>query len=71
MQVINLMTSYEFVNVWPSDLTSMRVAYGDSNVLKCSVQFAMIDSSLLLITQMNKNKLSILQKVLLIQVMPL
>ena len=33
-------TSYEFVNVWPSDLTSMRVAYGDSNVLRCSVQFA-------------------------------
>ena len=34
------MTSYEFVNVWPIDLTSMRVAYGDSNVLRCSVQFA-------------------------------
>ena len=34
------MTSYEFVNVWPTDLTSMRVAYGDSNVLRCSVQFA-------------------------------
>ena len=33
-------TSYEFVNVWPADLTSMRVAYGDSNVLRCSVQFA-------------------------------
>ena len=33
-------TSYEFVNAWPSDLTSMRVAYGDSNVLRCSVQFA-------------------------------
>ena len=33
-------TSYEFVNVWPSDLTSMRVAYGDSNVLRCNVQFA-------------------------------
>ena len=33
-------TSYEFVNAWPADLTSMRVAYGDSNVLKCSVQFA-------------------------------
>ena len=31
---------YEFVNVWPSDLTSMRVAYGDSNVLKCTIQFA-------------------------------
>ena len=34
------MTSYEFVNVWPIDLSSMRVAYGDSNVLRCSVQFA-------------------------------
>ena len=34
------MTSYEFVNLWPTDLTSMRVAYGDSNVLRCSVQFA-------------------------------
>tara|TARA_B100000085_G_scaffold281109_1_gene307141 strand:- start:757 stop:1863 length:1107 start_codon:yes stop_codon:yes gene_type:complete len=33
-------TSYEFVNAWPADLTSMRVAYGDSNVLRCSVQFA-------------------------------
>jgi len=34
------MTSYEFVNIWPSDMTSMRVAYGQSNVLQCSVQFA-------------------------------
>ncbi len=34
------MSSYEFVNIWPTNLTSMRVAYGDSNVLKCSVQFA-------------------------------
>ena len=34
------LTSYEFVNVWPTNLTSMRVAYGNSNVLKCSVQFA-------------------------------
>ena len=34
-----LMT-YEFVNVWPQNMTSMRVAYGDSNVLKCSVQLA-------------------------------
>jgi hypothetical protein len=31
---------YEFVNVWPSNMTSMRVAYGDSNVLRCNVQFA-------------------------------
>ena len=34
------MSSYDFVNIWPTNLTSMRVAYGDSNVLKCSVQFA-------------------------------
>lgn len=34
------MTHYEFVNVWPTNLTSMRVAYGQSNVLKCSMQFA-------------------------------
>ena len=33
-------TQYEFVNVWPSNMTSMRVAYGDSNVLRCNVQFA-------------------------------
>ena len=34
------LTSYEFVNVWPTNLTSMRVAYGNSNVLKCNVQLA-------------------------------
>jgi len=34
------MTSYEFVNVWPTNLTSMRVAYGDSNVLRCTIQLA-------------------------------
>ena len=34
------LSTYEFVNVWPTNLTSMRVAYGDSNVLKCSVQLA-------------------------------
>ena len=34
------MTQYEFVNCWPTNLTSMRVAYGDSNVLRCNVQFA-------------------------------
>ena len=33
-------TQFEFVNVWPSNMTSMRVAYGDSNVLRCSIQFA-------------------------------
>ena len=31
---------FKFKNVWPSNLTSMRVAYGDSNVLRCTVQFA-------------------------------
>ena len=34
------LTSYEFVNVWPTNLQSMRVAYGDSSVLRCSVQLA-------------------------------
>ena len=34
------MSSYEFINVWPSNLTSMRVAYGESNVLRCAIQFA-------------------------------
>ena len=32
--------SYEFVNCWPTNMTSMRVAYGQSNVLRCSVQLA-------------------------------
>ena len=32
--------TYEFVNIWPQNMTSMRVAYGDSNVLRCSVQLA-------------------------------
>ena len=34
------LTTYEFVNIWPQNMTSMRVAYGDSNVLRCSVQLA-------------------------------
>ena len=34
------LTSYEFVNVFPKNMTSMRVAYGDSAVLRCSVQLA-------------------------------
>ena len=34
------LTTYEFVNIWPTNLTSMRIAYGDSNVLRCNVQFA-------------------------------
>ena len=39
-EYLSTMTTYEFVNIWPTNLTSMRVAYGDSNVLRCSVQFA-------------------------------
>ena len=34
------LTSYEFVNVWPTNMTSMRVAYGDSNVLRCNLELA-------------------------------
>ncbi len=34
------LTSYEFVNIWPTNLTSMRVAYGEPNVLRCNVEFA-------------------------------
>jgi len=34
------MTTYEFINIWPTNLTSMRVAYGQSNVLRCSVTLA-------------------------------
>lgn len=32
------MFHYEFINIWPTNLTSMRVNYGGSDVLKCSVQ---------------------------------
>jgi hypothetical protein len=32
--------TYEFVNVWPTNMTSMKVNYGGSNVLKLSVQLA-------------------------------
>ena len=34
------LTGYEFINAWPTNLTSMRVAYGESNVLRCSIQLA-------------------------------
>ena len=34
------LTSYEFVNVFPKNMTSMRVAYGETNVLRLSVQLA-------------------------------
>ena len=33
-------SSYEFVNVFPKNMTSMRVAYGETNVLRLSVQLA-------------------------------
>ena len=32
-------SSYEFVNVFPKNMTSMRVAYGETNVLRLSVTF--------------------------------
>lgn len=31
---------YEFINVWPTNMTSMKVNYGQSDVLKCSVQLS-------------------------------
>ena len=34
------LTGYEFKNVWPRNMTSMRVAYGDSNVLRCNLELA-------------------------------
>ena len=34
------MYHYEFINVWPTNVTSMKVNYGQSDVLKCSVQLA-------------------------------
>ena len=34
------LTSHEFIKAWPTNLTSMRVAYGESNVLRCSIQLA-------------------------------
>ena len=32
--------SYEFINVWPTNMSSMKVNYGQSNVLKLSIQLA-------------------------------
>ena len=32
------LTCYKFRNVWPRNMTSMRVAYGDSNVLRCNLE---------------------------------
>ena len=34
------LTGYEFKNIWPRNMTSMRVAYGDSNVLRCNLELA-------------------------------
>ena len=34
------MSQYQFVNVWPTNMTSMRVNYGSSDVIKVSVQLA-------------------------------
>ena len=34
------LTCYKFKNVWPRNMTSMRVAYGDSNVLRCNLELA-------------------------------
>ena len=33
-------SSYEFINVWPTNLESMRISYGQSSILRCSVQLA-------------------------------
>ena len=33
------MTTYKFINTWPTNLTSMRVQYGNSDVVKLSIQF--------------------------------
>ena len=32
------LTCYKFKNIWPKNMTSMRVAYGDSNVLRCNLE---------------------------------
>lgn len=34
------MSQYEFVNLWPTNMTSMRVNYGTSDVIRVAVQFA-------------------------------
>jgi len=39
-EIGTVVAEYEFVNVWPTNMTSMRLAYGDSNVLRCNVAFA-------------------------------
>ena len=34
------LTCYKFKNIWPKNMTSMRVAYGDSNALRCNLELA-------------------------------
>ncbi len=34
------MSQYEFINLWPQNLTSMRINYGNSAVVRVSAQFA-------------------------------
>ena len=36
----SLMSFYEFVNVWPTNMTSMRVNYGSSDLIRVSVQLS-------------------------------
>ncbi len=31
---------YEFVNAWPQNLQSMRISYGQSSILRCTIQLA-------------------------------
>ena len=31
---------YEFINAWPQNLQSMRISYGQSSILRCTVQLA-------------------------------
>ena len=34
------LTQYKFMNVWPTNMESMRISYGGSEVLRCTVQLA-------------------------------
>jgi len=31
---------YEFINAWPQNLQSMRISYGQSSILRCTIQLA-------------------------------
>ena len=33
-------TNYEFVNVWPQNMQSIRISYGQSSIMRCSVALA-------------------------------